>query len=103
MGSCLFLGTLPTLCLVLTTVAVASSVPFRSAALPAALARAGVGELPARPTSGRRLAGIGELRKSLDDYVALGHAGCPEGGLYEQAPRAAAPLLSVDFPRFGWC
>ena len=25
-----------------------------------------------------------------------------EGGLYEQAPRVAAPFLSVDFPRFGW-
>ena len=55
-----------------------------------------------RPTNGRRLAGIGELRESLEDRVAIGHSGCPEGGLYEQTPRAAAPILSVDFPRFGW-
>ena len=34
-----------------------------------------------RPTSGCRLAGVGELRESLGDYVALGHAGCPESGL----------------------
>ena len=33
-----------------------------------------------RPTSGRSLAGIGELRKSLEDYVALGRAGRPESG-----------------------
>ena len=55
-----------------------------------------------RPTSGRRLAGIGELRESVEDSVALGHAGLPERGLYEQAPRATAPFLSADFPRFGW-
>ena len=52
-----------------------------------------------RPTSGRRLAGIGELRESLEDHVALGHAERPESGLYEQTPPAAAPFLSVDFPR----
>ena len=51
--------------------------PFRSAALPGTLARAGAfGNLLLRPTSGR-----------LEDYVALGHAGRPESGLHEQAPR----------------
>ena len=52
--------------------------------------------------SGSRLAGIGELRWSLKDYVALGHAGRPESGLQEQAPLATAPFLSVYFPGFGW-
>ena len=28
--------------------------------------------------------------------------GTQRGGLYEQAPRAAAPILSFDFPRVGW-
>ena len=73
---------------------------FGSAALPAALARAR-GLLP-RPTSGRRLAGVAELRKSLEDDVPLGHAGRTESGLHEQAPRATAPFLSADFLRLGW-
>ena len=46
--------------------------------------------------------GVGELRDSLEDHVPLGHAGRPESGLHEQSPRAAAPFLSVDFPRLGW-
>ena len=103
MESCLLLGTLATLCSVLTTAAVAPSVPFRSAAPRAALARAGArGGLLPQPPSGRRLARLGELRESLDDYVALGEAGRPKSSLHEQGPRVAAPLLSVDFPRFGW-
>ena len=78
----LFLRTLATLCSVLTTAAVVPSVPFRSAAQPAVLARAWCsgGFLP-WPTSGRRLAGIGELLESFEDYVMLGHDGRPESGL----------------------
>ena len=102
MGSYLFLGTLEALSSVLTTAAVASSVAFQSAALPGLRWRELVfGSCLPRPTNGRRLAGIGQLRESHEDRVAIGHAGCPEGGLYEQAPRAAVPILSVDFPRLG--
>ena len=85
----------------LTTKVLAPSVPFRSAALLAASAKAGVRELPAQADEREPSGPVGELRESLEDHVALGHAGCPEGGLYEQAPRAAAPFLSVDFARLG--
>ena len=64
-GSCLFLGTPEALCLVLTTAAVASSVAFRSAAEPGLRWRELVfGSCLPRPTNGRRLAGIGELREN---------------------------------------
>ena len=55
-----------------------------------------LGGLLPRPTCGRRLAGVGELRKSLEDYVPLGHAGRHESGLLEQAPRAASHGLAGD-------
>ena len=54
-----------------------------------------------RPACGHRLAGVGQFRDRLEDYVPLGRAGCKEGGLHEQPPRAGAPFLSVDFPRLG--
>ena len=53
------------------------------------------------PTSGRCLAGIGELRKGLEEYVTLGHAGWPEGGLFEQVPRGGS-VPERRLPGFGW-
>ena len=86
----MFLGALATLCSDLTTGAVAPSVSVseRRTAGYVGESRCSRGLLP---TSGR-----------LEAYVALGHVGRPEGGLHEQAPRATAPFLSADFPRFGW-
>ena len=61
-----------------------------------------MGSCQPKPTSGRRFAGIGELFESLEANDALGHAGCPAGGLFEQALRATTPFLSVDFPPLTW-
>ena len=49
-----------------------------------------LGGLLPRPPCGQRLARVGQFRDSLEDYVALGHAGRPESGLHEQAPRGGS-------------
>ena len=67
---------------------------FGAPHLLAALARAGVRGLSALANERRRLAGIGELCDSIQDYGRARPCWCPEGGLYERAPRAAAPFLT---------
>ena len=79
------------LSLISATVA-AATVPIRSAALPAALKKAGIRELPAQAN---------ERALSRWDQETL-HAGRPESGPNEQAPCAPAPLVSVHFPGFRW-